>query len=422
MTIQKIAVRGGHNFLAKGACALIDETIEDRKVYKAVISYLRTSGYEVLDVTPGDCDVNTDLRYGVNKAEEWGADLFVSIHFDKCYDKFDGALGTATWIYGTGGQAEVIARRIVNQVANGTGLKNRGVKVNPKLYELRKTSMPSIIVETCFCEATEDVGIYKEKGADLIGKLIAEGISNSNIEQRVSNSEKQENTSNVKYSGFYESNITKTNATIVGESNIQVLDDKCNPIECRYISSLDKVFVLGIYPSSKFIEVIYSGGGDKKYHAYISTDNYNRISFDYHMEYQNDGGDTYVWWSSKDVNKTEYDEILLPNKKASPMYREGGWLRITFYREDGTPSDGYVRYEGQQSERFYEEAKIKQGIVKVNSFLNVRDNVDGNIIGKVFNNEKVTIVWTETGWYYIEYDTSHGKKRGYVSAKYVEIE
>ncbi|MGU8655408.1 N-acetylmuramoyl-L-alanine amidase, partial [Clostridium perfringens] len=27
---MKIAIRGGHNFLAKGACGLIDETIEDR--------------------------------------------------------------------------------------------------------------------------------------------------------------------------------------------------------------------------------------------------------------------------------------------------------------------------------------------------------------------------------------------------------
>lgn len=420
MAIKKIAVRGGHNFLAKGACGLIDETTEDRKVYKAVISYLRASGYEVLDVTPGDCDVNTDLRYGVNKAEEWGADLFVSVHFDKCYDNYDGALGTATWIYGTGGQAEAIARRIVNQVANGTGLKNRGVRVNPRLYELRKTSMPSIIVETCFCEATEDVRIYKGKGSDLIGKLIAEGISNTNIESSQFINKQENVYQNANYSGFYESDITKTNATIVGKGNIQVLDDKCNPIQGRYISSLDKIFVLGVYPSSKFIEVVYPSE-DKKYHAYISIENYNRISFDYHMEYQNDDGDTYVWWSSENVNKTEYNEILAPNKKASPMYRENGWLRISFYREDGTPTDGYVRYEGEQSEKFYEEAKIKQGVVKVNNYLNVRDDVNGNIIGKVFNNERVTIVWTETGWYYIEYDTSNGKKRGYVSAKYVEI-
>lgn len=419
MTIKKIAIRGGHNFQAKGASALIDETIEDRKVYKATMNYLRECGYSVLDVTPSDCDVNTDLRYGVNKAEEWGADLFISIHFDKCYDNYEGALGTATWICGTGGQAEIIARRIVNQVADGTGLKNRGVRTNPRLYELRKTSMPSIIIETCFCEATEDVKIYKNKGADLIGKLIAEGISCSNIQQNKSDNE-EETESNINYSGFYESNITKTNATIVGQGNIQVLDDKCNSIEGRYISSLDKIFVLGIYPSSKFIEVIYPSG-DKKYHAYISIENYNRISFDYHMEYQNDDGDTYVWWSSENVNKTEHDEVLAPNKKASPMYRENGWLRITFYREDGTPTDGYVRYEGEQSEKFYEEAKIKQGVVKVGNYLNVRDDVNGNIIGKVFNNERVTIIWTETGWYYIEYDTSHGKKRGYVSAKYVEI-
>ena len=419
MTIKKIAIRGGHNFQAKGASALIDETIEDRKVYKATMNYLRECGYSVLDVTPEDCDVNTDLRYGVNKAEEWGADLFVSIHFDKCYDNYEGALGTATWICGTGGQAEIIARRIVNQVADGTGLKNRGVRTNPRLYELRKTSMPSIIIETCFCEATEDVRIYKNKGADLIGKLIAEGISCSNIQQNKSDNE-EETESNINYSGFYESDIIKTNATIVGEGNIQVLDNKCNPIQGRYISSLDRIFVLGIYPSSKFIEVIYPGGS-KKYHAYISIDNYNRISFDYHMEYQNDDGDTYVWWSSENVNKTEHNEILSPNKKASPMYRENGWLRITFYRDNGQPTDGYVRYEGQQSQKFYEEAKIKQGIVKVNSYLNVRDDVNGNIIGKVFNSERVTIVWAETGWYYIEYDTSNGKKRGYVSAKYVEI-
>ena len=419
MTIKKIAIRGGHNFQAKGASALIDETIEDRKVYKATMNYLKGCGYSVLDVTPSDCDVNTDLRYGVNKAEEWGADLFVSIHFDKCYDNYEGALGTATWICGTGGQAEIIARRIVNQVANGTGLKNRGVRTNPKLYELRKTSMPSIIIETCFCEATEDVRIYKNKGADLIGKLIAEGISCSNIQQNKLDNE-EETASNINYSGFYESDITKTNATIVGEGNIQVLDDRCNPIQGRFISSLDKVFVLGIYPSSKFIEVIYPGG-DKKYHAYISIENYNRISFDYHMEYQNDDGDTYVWWSSENVNKTEYNEILSPNKKASPMYRENGWLRISFYREDGTPTDGYVRYEGEQPQKFYEEAKIKQGVVKVSNYLNVRDDVNGNIIGKVFNDENVTIIWTETGWYYIEYDTSHGKKRGYVSAKYVQL-
>jgi len=80
---MKIAVRGGHNFLAVGARGIIDETTEDRKVKDSVIKYLKQEGHEVLDVTPGNCDVNSDLAYGVNRSNEWGAEYFISIHFNK---------------------------------------------------------------------------------------------------------------------------------------------------------------------------------------------------------------------------------------------------------------------------------------------------------------------------------------------------
>ncbi|WP_297522391.1 N-acetylmuramoyl-L-alanine amidase [uncultured Clostridium sp.] len=132
--IKKIAVRGGHNFEATGASALIDETTEDRKVKDALINALRSDGYDVIDVTPRNCDVITDLEYGVNKAEEFGVDLFISVHFDKAYDSYEGALGHACWIYGQGGDAESISHRIVDSVVSGTGFKDRGVRVNPKLY------------------------------------------------------------------------------------------------------------------------------------------------------------------------------------------------------------------------------------------------------------------------------------------------
>ncbi|MGU8770078.1 N-acetylmuramoyl-L-alanine amidase [Clostridium perfringens] len=411
---MKIAVRGGHNFLAKGALGLIDETTEDRKVKDSVILNLRKEGHEVLDVTPGNCDVNTDLRYGVNKAEEWGADLFISIHFDKAYDSYNGALGTGTWICGVGGQAEVYARRIVNSIANGTGLRNRGVKTNPKLYELRKTSMPAVIIEVCFCEATTDVSIYKAKGSNLIGELIAEGICNKDIQTDNISSQTQ---SSVSLDGFYESSETRTNATIVGEGRISVLNKNCEPIPNRYIDSLDRIFVLGIYPSLKFIEIVYPGS-EKMYHAYIDIENYNRISFDYYFGYHNDNGDTYVWWNSDDVNKKEPDEILLPNYKASPMYRTNGWLRITFYRADGNPSDGYVRYEGEQKERFYRKGKV----INVRTSLTVRKGPGTNYdnIGSLEPSENMDILGKVEGWYYIEYNTNHGKKKGYVSSKYVE--
>lgn len=220
--------------------------------------------------------------------------------------------------------------------------------------------------------------------------------------------------------GFYETDEERTNATLVGEGSIKVLDKDCNHVAGRWIDSLDRLFVIGIYPSYGYIEVVYPAGG-RKYHAYIDVKHYNRLSFDFHKGYINDGGETYVWWNSKDVNVKEHNEVLKPHQVASPMYRENGWLRVTFYRENGAPSDGYVRYEGSQETKFYKEAKVQYGKVRVNSSLNVRDKINGKVIGSVYNNEKVLIKWTENDHYYIEYDTSSGKKQGYVSAKYVEL-
>ncbi len=217
--------------------------------------------------------------------------------------------------------------------------------------------------------------------------------------------------------GFYESDIEKTNATIVGLGDIEVLDEKGNVIQGRHISSLDRVFVLGIYPSRNHIELIYPGKNEK-YHAYIDIKYYSRISFDYHMEYKNDNGVTYVWWDSEDVNVKEHNEELQPNQKASPMYRVGKWLRVTFYREDGTPSDGYVRYEGEQKERFYRKGKV----INVRTSLTVRKGPGTNYdnIGSLEPSENMDILGKVEGWYYIEYNTNHGKKKGYVSSKYVE--
>ena len=181
---MKIAVRGGHNFLATGCEGLINEVVEDRKVKDSIIKYLKQLGHEVLDVTPGNMDSDSDLAYGVNKANSWGADLFISDHFNKAYNSYNGALGTEVWIYSKSDNItldEEVGARIVKAMA-GLGFKNRGVKESKELYELRATKMASIIVETCFVEATEDVALYRKLGPDVIGKAIAEAISNKKLE------------------------------------------------------------------------------------------------------------------------------------------------------------------------------------------------------------------------------------------------
>ncbi len=180
---MKIAVRGGHCPKVPGARGILDELTEDRKVKDAVIKYSKQLGHEVLDVTPPDSTStsSTDLAYGVNKANEWGADLFVSIHLNKAYDNYNGAIGTEVCVY----SPYDIAQRVVNGIA-ALGFKNRGQKVRTGLYELRHTDMKSMIIETCFVEATEDVALYKKIGPDEIGKKIAEAITNKKIENVVS--------------------------------------------------------------------------------------------------------------------------------------------------------------------------------------------------------------------------------------------
>lgn len=172
---MKIAVRGGHCPNVPGSRGIIDELKEDILVKNAVIKYLNQMGVSVLDVTPPDSTSSSsaDLSYGVNKANNWGADLFVSIHFNNAYSTYNGALGTEVCVY----SEYDIAGRVVNKMAS-LGFRNRGQKVRTGLYELKHTSMKSMIVEVCFVEATEDVALYKKVGYDYIGKTIAEALVN----------------------------------------------------------------------------------------------------------------------------------------------------------------------------------------------------------------------------------------------------
>ncbi|WP_291567028.1 MULTISPECIES: N-acetylmuramoyl-L-alanine amidase [unclassified Clostridium] len=184
---MKIAVRGGHNYSVPGAVALLNEVVEDRKVKDVVIKYLRKEGHEVLDVTAPDSynTINSDLSYGVDKANKWKADLFISIHFNKAYDSHNGKIGAETWVYPNSSSSRMYGQRIADKLA-GLGFvdnikKPRGVKYSGSLYELNSTAMDAVIVETCFVEAAGDVALYKKLGVDVIGKSIAEGIHGSSI-------------------------------------------------------------------------------------------------------------------------------------------------------------------------------------------------------------------------------------------------
>lgn len=178
---MKIAIRRGHQRTGRdgGAVGLVKEIDIAELYYKDAINKFRLLGHEVLDVTPPEANrtVEDSLMYGINKANEWGADILVSCHVNKAYERYNGALGCEVIHYPSSSKGKEYAAKIEKELAK-LGFKSRGAKADTRdLAELRLTKMPAVIVEPFFIEATEDVALYNRVGPGGIANAIVKGIT-----------------------------------------------------------------------------------------------------------------------------------------------------------------------------------------------------------------------------------------------------
>lgn len=176
---MKLTIHAGHNpkgKIACGAVGLLDESEQDRIIKDKVIAILRAKGHTVYDCTVDNGTSQNDvLRKIVAKCNSHDVDLHVSIHLNSGANDRKGngrSTGTEVLIYNSTSDAKPYAQRIVNNIAS-LGFKNRGVKVNSRLYFLKRVKGPALLVETLFCDDADDVKIYN---ADKMAKAIAEGI------------------------------------------------------------------------------------------------------------------------------------------------------------------------------------------------------------------------------------------------------
>ena len=184
---MRINIHAGHNPKGKTACGavgLLDESTENRNVVKELKTILETEGHTVYDCT---CNDGTSVADVINKivakANTNTVDLDVSIHFNSGVKdaKGNGATtGVEVLVYKTGGQAEVVAKRVCEQVSK-LGYKNRGVKIRTDLSILKKTKAPCVLVECCFVDDLDDVKLYNPRS---MAKAIAQGIINKTIEDK----------------------------------------------------------------------------------------------------------------------------------------------------------------------------------------------------------------------------------------------
>ncbi|WPC42981.1 N-acetylmuramoyl-L-alanine amidase [Clostridium sp. JS66] len=172
---MKIAIDKGHNRGQDiGAVAIGNENTMNIETGDKVISKLKSLGYDVLDVINNignDVSVGESLGARVSIANNWGADLYVSIHANA-----GGGTGTEVWC---GSSSSVdIATRITENIADAFGYRNRGVKIQGQdgyghLYVLNNTNMPALLVEQCFVDSQDDMNKWdSEKMANAIVKGI----------------------------------------------------------------------------------------------------------------------------------------------------------------------------------------------------------------------------------------------------------
>lgn len=96
------------------------------------------------------------------EANEWGADLFISIHTNS-----GGGTGSEVLVYSLEGKAAEIAERVEKEITTKLVLANRGVKARPNLGVLRGTKCPAILVETAFIDTPYDAKLLRENQQDF---------------------------------------------------------------------------------------------------------------------------------------------------------------------------------------------------------------------------------------------------------------
>lgn len=98
---------------------------------------------------------STSLSERVRQANEWGADIFLSLHNNAAENP--RATGNEALVYGPGATvARALATDILEQLTLTTGLRNRGIVYRPGLYVLKETEMPAVLVEMGFITNPED--------------------------------------------------------------------------------------------------------------------------------------------------------------------------------------------------------------------------------------------------------------------------
>ncbi len=170
-----IVVDPGHGGQDPGALGIggIQEKDVILPISSRIAELLQQKGVQA--VLTRNSDYFVTLQGRVDMAEKVNADVFVSIHANSAGAGRPDVSGLETYYYDSGlGLAKVVHNSILRSV----NVRDRGVR-KARFYVLRKSSMPSILVETGYLTGREDAA---KLGNRLYQNQMAEAIANGIVE------------------------------------------------------------------------------------------------------------------------------------------------------------------------------------------------------------------------------------------------
>lgn len=179
----KIAIDAGHglNTAGKRCMKKLDSketrefTLNDRIADK-LEKLLKSYDCQVLRVDDTTGLIDVSLANRTKKANNWGADIYISIHHNAGVNGGSGG-GTQVYYYSSKAERATQATKLYNAIVNMTKLVgNRSQKVKKyAYYVLNNTNMPAFLIENGFMDSKVDVPIILSE--DHANKT-AQGILN----------------------------------------------------------------------------------------------------------------------------------------------------------------------------------------------------------------------------------------------------
>jgi len=151
ISLTKIWLDAGHGGTDPGAVGFIAEKKDTLLYIVEMGRVLVKLGFEVGYTRTTDNFVSLPDRGKM--ANFWGADYFISIHFNA-----GGGTGIETYALAVGGKAQKLADVVQRELIASTGMASRGVKF-ANFEVLRDTSMPAILIEGGFVDHAGDVAL-----------------------------------------------------------------------------------------------------------------------------------------------------------------------------------------------------------------------------------------------------------------------